>query len=307
MDKIMWILVSVLLTILCVCVIVYFLRRERKLTENIQKMLDDAIAGNFQDENLDESKISVIENDMWCYIRKNEVSVRKSEEEKRLIKEQISDVSHQAVIPISNIVLYSQLLDEWISGKDLEEKQEIREEISAIREQAETLDFLIEALVKLSRLETGIINVDVKKQPLQAVLDAVRNQFQVIAAQKEIQFEVFDTEEEAAFDIKWTIEAAANIVDNTIKYTPYGGKITLRVSPYPSFVRLDISDNGIGIPEAEQANVFSRFYRSKMVSDRPGVGIGLYLAREVMKAQNGYIRLESKVGEGSTFSLFFMI
>lgn len=307
MDKIMWILVSVLLTILCVCVIVYFLRRERKLTENIQKMLDNAIAGNFQDENLDESKISVIENDMWCYIRKNEVSVRKSEEEKRLIKEQISDVSHQAVIPISNIVLYSQLLDEWISGKDLEEKQEIREEISAIREQAQTLDFLIEALVKLSRLETGIINVNVKKQPLQAVLDAVRNQFQVIAAQKEIQFEVFDTEEEAVFDIKWTIEAAANIVDNAIKYTPYGGKITLRVSPYPSFVRLDISDNGIGIPEAEQANVFSRFYRSKMVSDRPGVGIGLYLAREVMKAQNGYIRLESEVGEGSTFSLFFML
>lgn len=310
MDEKMWIIVLAALAIfmfcICVCMIIYFMKREKRFAGRIQSMLDDAISGKFQEEHLDESRISVIENNMWRYLCGHEVAVRTLAKEQGQMQTQISDISHQAVIPISNIILYSQLLEEWAEAQNLEEKQDIKDELTAIREQAETLDFLIESLVKLSRLETGIIHVNIRRQPLQSVLDAVKNQFQVIAAQKEIQFEVPDTDETAAFDMKWTIEAVANIADNAMKYTPYGGSVALRVLSYSSLARLDVADTGIGIPEAEQANVFSRFYRSKMVSDRPGVGIGLYLAREVMKAQNGYIKLSSKVGEGSTFSMFFM-
>lgn len=310
MDMKMWMVVSAALVVLmfCICVsqIIFFMKREKKFAGRIQRMLDDAIAGKFQEKHSDESQISVIENDMWRYLCDHEAAVRKLAKEQGQMQEQISDISHQAVIPIANIVLYSQLLEEWTETLDVEEKREIKDEIAAIREQAETLDFLIESLVKLSRLETGIIHVNIRRQPLQLILDVIKKQFQVIAAQKEIQLAVPDTEETAAFDRKWTTEAVANIVDNAIKYTPYGGSVTVRVLPYLSFVRVDIADNGIGIPETEQANVFSRFYRSKSVSDRPGVGIGLYLAREVMKAQNGYIKLSSEAGKGSTFSMFFM-
>ncbi len=310
MDEKIWIIVLAALAIVmacfCVCVIIYFMKREKGFYRKIQGMLDDAISGRFQEKHLDESRISVIENNFWRYLCDHEVAVRALAKEQGQMQTQISDISHQAVIPISNIVLYSQLLEEWTEGKDLDAKQEISDAIAAIREQAETLDFLIEALVKLSRLESGMINVNVKRQPLQSVLDAVKNQFQAIAAKKEIQFEVPDTDETAVFDMKWTIEAVANIVDNAMKYTPYGGVVTIRVLPYSSLARMDVADTGIGIPEAEQANVFLRFYRSKTLSDRPGVGIGLYLAREVMKAQNGYIKLSSRVGEGSTFSVFFM-
>ncbi|MDO4327643.1 MAG: HAMP domain-containing sensor histidine kinase [bacterium] len=310
MDKKMWIIMLAALAIVmlcvCLCMVIYFMKREKRFSERIQSMLEDAISGKFQEEHLDESRASVIENNMWRYLCDHEVAVRNLEQEQEQMQAQISDISHQAVIPIANIVLYSQLLEEWIEAQKLEDKQEMKGELAAIREQAETLDFLIESLVKLSRLETGIIHVNIRKQPLQVVLDAVKKQFQVIAARKEIQFEVSDTDEYAAFDAKWTIEAVANIVDNAMKYTPFGGKVAIRVLAYSSLVRMDVADTGIGIPEAEQANVFSRFYRSKMVSDRPGVGIGLYLAREVMNAQNGYIKLSSKMGEGSTFSIFFM-
>ncbi len=308
MEKNMWIIgLAVLpMLMLCVCVILYFMKREKRFAGRIQSMLDDAISGKFQEKHLDESKISVIENSMWRFLCDHEAAVSNLAKEQEKMQTQISDISHQAVIPISNILLYSQLLEEWVQMQNVEEKQEIKDELAAIREQAETLDFLIEALGKLSRLETGIIQVNIKKQPLQSVLDAVKNQFQAIAAHKEIQFEVSDTEETAAFDRKWTMEAIANIVDNAMKYTPYGGKVTIQVQSYVSFVRVDVADTGIGIPEAEWANVFLRFYRSKMVSDRPGVGIGLYLAREVMRAQNGYIKLSSKVGEGSTFSIFLI-
>lgn len=310
MDKIMWIVVLAALNILmfciCVCVTIYFIKREKRFAGRIQSMLDNAISGKFREEHLDESRISVIENNMWRYLCDHEVAVSNLAKKQEQMQAQISDISHQAVIPIANIVLYSQLLEEWAEAQHMEEKQEIKDELAAIREQAETLDFLIESLVKISRLETGIIHVNIKRQPLQPVLDAVKNQFQVIAAKKEIQLEITDTDEMAVFDIKWTIEAVANIVDNAIKYTPYGGNVTIRVLSYSSLVSMDVADTGIGIPETEQANVFSRFYRSEMVSDRPGVGLGLYLAREVMKAQNGYIRISSKVGEGSTFSMVFM-
>lgn len=304
----MWSIVLPVLILFCICVYIaiYLQKREKKLISRIQEMLDDAIAGTFREKHLDESPISTIENDMWRFLCDQEVAVKNLAKEKEQMQEQISDISHQAVIPIANIMLYSQLLAEWLETQKLEEKQEIQNEIAAIREQVGTLDFLIESLVKLSRLETGIISVNIRRQPLQSVLETVKNQFQVIAAQKEIQFEVFDTDEIAAFDLKWTIEALANIVDNAMKYTPYGGKVKIYVLPYTSLVRVDITDTGTGIAEAEQASVFLRFYRSKKVSDRPGVGIGLYLAREVMKAQNGYIKLSSKEGEGSTFSMFFM-
>jgi len=310
MDRKIWIIVlatlATLLFFICVWMLWYFTRREKNLMERIQTMLDDAVSGRFQEKHLEESGISVIENSMWRYLCDHEMAVKALEKEREQMQEKISDVSHQAVIPISNIMLYSQLLEEWAEGQELEGKQEVLKELAAIGEQAETLDFLIESLVKLSRLEAGIINVTAKKQPLQPVLDAVRNQFQIIAAQKDICFEVADTDETAVFDVKWTIEAVANLVDNAMKYTSCGGSVAVRVSSYASFVRVDVVDTGIGIAEAEQASVFLRFYRSGAVSDRPGVGIGLYLVREVMRAQSGYVKLASKVGEGSTFSLFFM-
>ena len=131
-------------------------------------------------------------------------------------------------------------------------------------------------------------------------------QFQEKAGKRGITLIIADTEESAVFDLKWTIEAVANIVDNGIKYTKRGGSVKIQVESYSSFVRMDVTDNGIGIAETEQASVFNRFYRSEMVSEEPGVGIGLYLAREVMKAQDGYIKVSSRIGEGSQFSLFFL-
>lgn len=295
-------------SLLCICagLVIYFEKREQKLADQIQKMLDDAIAGKFEDKRLDETKMSAIENSMWRYLCDKEAGSRKLAEEKQQMQTHISDISHQAVIPIANIILYSQLLEERLDLQDLEEGREILDEIASIRGQAETLDFLIEALVKLSRLETGIININKERQPIQSVLDAVKNQFQAQADQKKLLFSIVATEEAAVFDRKWTIEAVSNIVDNAVKYTPCGGKISINVESYASLIRMDIMDTGMGIAEVEQANVFQRFYRSRMAGDKPGVGIGLYLAREVMKAQDGYIKLSSKVGEGSIFSLYFM-
>lgn len=108
----------------------------------------------------------------------------------------------------------------------------------------------------------------------------------------------------AVYDLKWTMEAVGNIIDNAFKYTPAGGNVTVSVQQYSFFVRIDISDTGIGIAEEEIPKVFTRFYRSFDVADMPGVGIGLYLARYIVEAQKGYIKVFSEKGRGSTFSVF---
>ena len=114
------------------------------------------------------------------------------------------------------------------------------------------------------------------------------------------------TDAAANFDAKWTAEALGNIVDNSVKYTDHGG-IDITVKIYEMFVRIDVTDSGIGISEAEQAQIFSRFYRSEQVREQNGVGIGLYLAREIISHEGGYIKVISEPGKGSTFSVFLSI
>lgn len=112
-----------------------------------------------------------------------------------------------------------------------------------------------------------------------------------------------DTDAFAVFDFKWTAEALANIVDNAIKYTEHG-TITISAVSYEMFARIDISDTGSGIPESEQAKIFARFYRSNSVQKQEGVGIGLYLARQIISGEGGYIKVASVPGKGSTFPYF---
>ena len=313
----------VVLFLLCLFlayVALIYRKREKKLKISILQMLEEASSGSFQDKRFDETSVSEVENRMWNYLENRQTAMERIERDRQRMQSQISDIAHQAVLPVSNIVLYTQLLEENLSNgftgtkiNEIENVQltkaevsEINSEITAIRDEIGTLDFLIQSLVKLSRMENGIINLNAEKQQIKPMLDLVKQQFAIKAKNKGIDFLIEDTEEMAVFDRKWTLEAVANIVDNAVKYTQEGGRISIHTEVLPSLVRIDITDTGIGIREEEQGAVFSRFYRSVETSNSRGVGIGLYIAREVMRAQNGYIRLRSEYGNGSTFSLYFL-
>ena len=313
-------IVLFLLCLLLAWAALIYRKREKKLKISILQMLEEASSGSFQDKRFDETSVSEVENRMWNYLENRQTAMERIERDRQRMQSQISDIAHQAVLPVSNIVLYTQLLEENLSNgftgtkiNEIENVQltkaevsEIISEITAIRDEIGTLDFLIQSLVKLSRMENGIINLNAEKQQIKPMLDLVKQQFAIKAKNKGIDFLIEDTEEMAVFDRKWTLEAVANIVDNAVKYAQEGGRISIHTEVLPSLVRIDITDTGIGIREEEQGAVFSRFYRSAEMSNSRGVGIGLYIAREVMRAQNGYIRLRSEYGSGSTFSLYFL-
>ena len=139
---------------------------------------------------------------------------------------------------------------------------------------------------------------------LVAALEEAVAQFAPGAAEKGLTLTLEPTGAAARFDPKWTGEAVCNLLDNGVKYTPAGGRITVSVTLYELFCRIDVTDTGPGLAEEEQAKVFQRFYRSPAVQDQAGVGIGLYLVRQIAAGQGGYVRVDSAPGAGSTFSLF---
>ncbi len=299
-------MVSLFLVFICIWVTAYFFKRERRIIGRLQDMLDSAAMGTFEDKYFDESRVSLLENSMWRYICDNRLSYMQLLEQKESLQKVVSDISHQAVIPVSNVILYSQLLEEELLLIEGSGNTEAHESVHVILEQAGKMDFFLQMLVRLSRLERGIITVKPERQCIENVLKPLRQQYGLKAEQKNIGLEIEDSQEMAVFDRKWTIEAAANILDNAIKYTPEGGKVSVQVIPYSMFLRLDVCDNGIGIKEDEQGKIFTRFYRSDTVRNEQGTGAGLYIAREVMEAQDGYIKVKSEEGRGSTFSLFFL-
>ena len=272
--------------------------RSRRMLDTLDRMLDDAIRGDFQESLYDESRLSALETRMAHYLSSNTVSARNLAAEKDAIKTLIGDISHQTTTPIANLLLYAQLLEE----QDL--PPESRAYVSALEGQAEKLRFLIDALVKTSRLESGVLAMTPKRHGLQQLLEDAAAQAAPRAEAKGIALTVEPTDLSARFDPKWTTEALYNLVDNAVKYTPTGGSVTLRAVGYELFCRIDVTDTGPGIPEAEQAKIFQRFYRSPVVSGAEGVGIGLYLARQIAAGQGGYLKVTSRPGEGSTFSLF---
>lgn len=208
----------------------------------------------------------------------------------------ISDISHQVKTPIANIRMYHSLLER----KALEEEK--REEFQeAVERQVDKLEFFMKSMIRMSRLETGIVQVQPEKSVVSALVAQAVCDVALKAEQKKIEIVIEENEELTAyFDKRWTAEAVFNILDNSVKYTQDGGRIVLSVGKTDFYVRIGIKDNGRGIAEARIPLIFKRFYREPESANVEGVGLGLYLAREIVMKQKGFIEVHSNEGTGTT-------
>lgn len=277
----------------------------RHSLERMKRMLEAAIDGTFQESVFSESLYSALESRMAEYLGTLEISARKTAEEKERIKTIIADISHQTKTPLANIMLYTELLQEQLQS----ESDENRENLELLADQAQKLQFLVDLLVRLSRLETGILVLQPKKTAVLPLLSEMERAFGGKAREKGLYLKIFSEGMEeitACFDLKWTKEALGNLIDNAIKYTERGG-VTVRLKNYKLFICIEVTDTGGGISEEEQAKIFGRFYRSLRVADQEGLGIGLYLTREILKQESGYIKVSSKEGLGATFSIYLPV
>lgn len=293
-----WMIVLLLLLMAGVGYGIYQRRLMRQLLERLNEMLNQAIGGTFTEDTFDESMLSAIETRLSRFLSASLMSEGKLQEEKEKIKTLIADISHQTRTPMANIRLYTQLLEEEPLG------EQGRSCVEALNMNTEKLQNLIEALVKTSRLETGILSLHPEQTDLAPILERAVEQYRARAKQKGIMLEMEPEHLQVFCDRKWTEEALCNLLDNAMKYTPQGGHVSVRAVAYELFCRIDVRDDGPGIPEEEHAKIFGRFYRGAEAYEKQGVGIGLYLTREIAAGQGGYVKVSSREGEGSTFSLF---
>lgn len=269
-----------------------------RVMERLNLMLEHAISGEPIETSFDETKMSALETKLAQYLKMNQLGKQQLNDEKERIDALISDISHQTKTPIANMLLYSELLAEEIQDEKSKEMLEV------IHFQAEKLSFLTQSLAKISRLESGVIQMVPERNSVSELIEKVVTQVEPKASVKDIYIDVSSVDGEALFDMKWTSEAIGNIVDNAVKYTNIGGNIQITVNEYSLFTRIDIRDNGIGIAENDLPKIFGRFYKCSTTQQEEGVGLGLYLARELISGQGGYIKVSSQIEKGTMFSVF---
>ena len=285
-----------------ILLMLFFRKRLMIFTKDLCRIMDQMISGSEEPVHTADSE-TLFARISYRLLRLYEImqeNRRQALEERKELQMLVSDVSHQVKTPVSNL----RMVTDTLLTKPVTE-EERRDFLQGIRSQTDKLDFLFQSLVKTSRLEVGTIRLEKKDTPLIDTLAMACSGIVYAAEKKEIAVTVDCPEDlRISHDSKWTAEALFNLLDNAVKYTQAGGTIHVSVEQWEMYLKLDVADTGKGIPESNQAAVFRRFYREEEVHQEPGVGIGLYLAREIVTRQGGYIKLTSEVGKGSTFSVF---
>lgn len=304
--KIVWIVSVFSITIVGICITCIRLISNNvnntleSLSETIESIIDDNPMDTFS--TIEDTMLSKLQYQILKLSNILKSHSIKEKREKETITELISDISHQLKTPLANLNLYNTLLlDENLDG---DKRMEF---IKNMEKQLERLNWLMESLIKMSRLEAGIIKLNAASQPIsQTVLQAISAVSQK-AEKKRVNIVFRGEDINIDHDTKWTQEAIFNILDNGVKYSAYNREINVSIMKYELFCRIDIKDEGDGIIESDINRVFTRFYRGDNSKNIEGVGIGLYLSRKIISAQGGYIKVKSLLGKGSVFSVFLPI
>lgn len=211
----------------------------------------------------------------------------------------ISNISHQVKTPITNLELLLSSFKEYDLSAD-----ETEHFADMMKHQTEQINFLLDSIIKTSRLENGIISIIPVMNSIEiSLLEAIEKILPQLE-QKNINFNYScDKSLNCTYDSKWTTEAFFNILENAVKYTPNAGTIKVTAVSIHGYVKITIEDTGIGISQSEYNKIFQRFYRSSYVHNKPGVGLGLYIAKEIITKQHGYIIVSSKLQKGSSFTI----
>lgn len=210
--------------------------------------------------------------------------------ERERLESLIGDIAHQLRTPLTNLKLSTSSTE-----NDLIDKKSLKIQI-------DKLEWLVEALVKLSKIESGCISLTMKESDFnQTVLDAIGMVY-IKARKKDISIEYKPKEVIVSHDTKWTCEAIYNVLDNAVKYSTEGSVVKLNLARGEMYTKLTVEDMGIGIHSDEINKIFKRFYRSQETITYDGVGIGLYLSQEIMTRQKGYIYAKSN-HQGSSFEI----
>lgn len=291
----------ILLLFLFICWAVWFFRQWRRM---------DGILEQFQSGNLYEHSASDVQetresrmvSEMKQILGRAAAREELAQNEKKLVMELISDLSHQLKTPLANIVLDVELLE-----KGQMDAQQRSHFLKHTKEQATKMQWLMQSLLKASRLENGLISFQAEMLPVKETIAGAVGAVYAQASAKRIEIFLEDFSDFPLYhNRKWTMEALANILENAVKYSPEQSCIRIGIQQLELYSSITIRDQGIGIKGADFNKIFQRFYRGDNVRHEEGTGLGLYLAQLILQKQRGYVTVSSQKGQGSSFSVYLL-
>lgn len=221
---------------------------------------------------------------------------------KEFLKNTISDISHQLKTPLAALAMYQEIIENEPDNREIVEEFSRKIGIAIKR-----MEQLIQAMLKITRLDTGNVIFEKKSFLVKDVIENAINELTTRAKSenKKIMMDG-NSEQSLVCDMNWTSEAIGNFVKNALDHTKSGGIIRITWEDAPNMLRICISDNGTGIAPEDIHHIFKRFYRSKYSLERQGIGLGLPLAKSIIEGQNGLVSVQSVLHQGTTFTLSFL-
>ncbi|MDU6877520.1 MAG: HAMP domain-containing sensor histidine kinase [Clostridium botulinum] len=278
----------------------YFYKKAEILTEAAEKIMDGHF-NKFLDENK-EGEFYILYSKFNLMANRLEESLSNLKKEKIFLKNIISDISHQLKTPLSSLIMFNELMKN--ENMPIEDRKNF---LKLSDEQLKRMEWLIINLLKIGRLEAGVVEFKRENNPLYVTINKALAGLSEKAKEKS-QKVIVDIDKDLYFkhDMEWTAEAISNIIKNSIEHTNIGGEIKISCEKTPISVTITIKDNGEGIPEKLQNKIFERFYKGENSVNPSSIGIGLSLTKSIIESQNGSITVESQEGEGTEFTIIFL-
>ena len=215
----------------------------------------------------------------------------------------LADVSHELRTPLAALRTFNELLREG-AADDPEARAEFLESSG---QQIERLDWLAQNLLELSKLDSGLVLLDLRPDDLRAAVESAVEQTSGAALRRgvDVALQLPDRPVRIRHDPQRIGQVVGNLVANAVKFTPRGGHVTVDVTGTPDGARIDVADTGVGIDAAELPHIFERFYRGSRANEArsSGSGLGLAIVRSIVDMHGGTVEVESRVGRGSRFTV----
>lgn len=283
--------------------LIYVITQEKKIAE-INEYIKQINNKNYilKIEENDNGELSKLRNELYKTTVLLKETAEISEKEKENLSTAIADISHQLKTPLTSIRI---MLDNIQDDPDME--KEVREDfLIEISKQIDWISSLVVSLLKIAKFDAGTIKMENNEINAKNLIDNIVSNLAILIELKNIEI-ITTVDEKATFiaDYKWQQEALTNILKNAIEHSKQNSRIYITVENTSLFLKIIIKDEGSGIDKEDLKHIFQRFYKTKNSSEN-SIGIGLPLAKAIIEQSNGYIKVETKYGEGTSFEVKYI-
>jgi len=281
----------------------YFNRQNRLMesaVEQIQSFLDGNIDARIACD--EEGEIYKLFHEVNTLAAGLNAQLSKKNQEKEFLKDTISDISHQLKTPLAALNIYNGLMQDGTENMD-----DIQTFAALSEKELDRMEMLVRNLLKITKLDAGSIVFEKHIENVSEMMEESREHFMYRAGQEQKHLDYSGDEAVMLFcDRSWLMEAIDNLVKNALDHTKAGDTVSVAWQQFSSVVQIKVRDNGSGIHPEDLYHIFKRFYRSRFSKDTQGLGLGLPLAKAIIEAHGGTIEVDSKLGQGTSFTINFL-